>query len=193
MPRTKKQNEAIREATRAKIIASAMTLFAQKGYATTNMRQVAQKAGVSTGLTYHYFNSKESLLQAVFDECMQKLGDALTPALLISMPNQRLLALLEIVFTQLEEDKDFWALFHMLRTQPASAEFLKEGLIFHTTHLRTAFMTTLQEMDWPNPELESYFIYSLIEGTIQQYLLDPDNYPLQIVVDRILEPYQAEG
>lgn len=189
MPRTTEQNEQIREATRAKIIDSAMVLFAQKGYATTNMRQVAKEAGVSTGLTYHYFDSKQSLLQAVFDNCMQILAEAFIPLLEIPAPNQRLIALLKIIFTQLENDKDFWLLFNVLRTQPTIAEILGEGLLFHTTHLRSLFVNALQEMEWQDPELESYYLYTLVEGAIQQYLLDPDNYPLQRIADRIIEPY----
>lgn len=191
MPKTTEQNERIREATKAAIIENAMILFAQKGYATTNMRQVAQQANVSTGLTYHYFDSKQSLLRAVFEHSMAKLGEAFAPALIITVPNHRLIALLNIIFETLEADKDFWALFYMLRTQPAIAEILGEGLLYHTEHLRSAFVMALQEMDWPNPELEAYFLYSLIEGAIQQYLLDPENYPLAMIVDRIIKPYKA--
>jgi hypothetical protein len=40
-------------------------------------------------------------------------------------------------------------------------------------------------MGRPDPELEALILYSLIEGTIQQYLLDPANYPLDQVVARI--------
>ena len=189
MPRTTEQNEQIREAAQAKIVESAMVLFANKGYATTNMRQVAKAAGVSTGLTYHYFDSKQSLLLAVFDNCMQVLADLFIPLLEIPSPNQRLIALLNVIFSQLAENKDFWLLFNVLRTQPIIAEILGEGLLFHTTHLRSLFVMALQEMKWPDPELESYYLYSLIEGAIQQYLLDPDNYPLQQIADRIIEPY----
>lgn len=189
MPRTTKQNEQIREAAKTTIIESALILFAQKGYATTNMRQIGQQAGVSTGLTYHYFDSKQSLLRAVFEHSMLLLSEAFAPAAAIADPKQRMNALLNVIFTKLETDRDFWSLFYMLRTQPAIMTVLGDDFRHWTTELRAIFVMTLQEMKRPSAELDAYLLYSLIEGTIQQYLLDPENYPLAMIVDHILEPY----
>ena len=70
MPRTQEQNQEIREATRARLLETAITLFAQHGYAHTSIRMIADRAEVSPGLLYHYFENKESLLHAVFENCM---------------------------------------------------------------------------------------------------------------------------
>lgn len=55
------------EGTRARILASAMTLFRRDGYDRTTMRAVATEAGVSVGNAYYYFSSKEHLVQAFYD------------------------------------------------------------------------------------------------------------------------------
>lgn len=54
------------EHTRQLILATAMRLFREKGYAETTMRAVAREAGVSVGNAYYYFPSKEHLIQEFY-------------------------------------------------------------------------------------------------------------------------------
>jgi len=49
----------------AEITAAAMTEFARKGYAATRVSDVAKRAGVSKGLLYLYFKTKEDLFKSV--------------------------------------------------------------------------------------------------------------------------------
>lgn len=49
----------------AEITAAAMTEFARKGYAATRIIDVARRAGVSKGLLYLYFKTKEDLFKSV--------------------------------------------------------------------------------------------------------------------------------
>lgn len=50
-----------------------MRVFAQKGFHTSRVGDVAEEAGVSHGLLYHYFESKDDLLQAIFAETWSEL------------------------------------------------------------------------------------------------------------------------
>lgn len=52
--------------TRGAIIEAALELFRSRGYEATTMRAVAERAGVSTGNAYYYFNSKEELIQEFY-------------------------------------------------------------------------------------------------------------------------------
>lgn len=47
------------------LIDTALELFSLQGYTGTTIKDIAKKAGVTDGLIYHYFSSKEELLQAV--------------------------------------------------------------------------------------------------------------------------------
>ena len=49
----------------AEIAAAAFEAFAEKGYAATRIDDVAKRAGVSKGLTYLYYKTKEDLFKAV--------------------------------------------------------------------------------------------------------------------------------
>lgn len=189
MPRSVKQNEAMRAATKTAVLNSAMTLFAQNGYAHTSTRAIAKEANISTGLMYHYFDTKETLLRAVFDNCMAILSQELTTAYERSLPQNRLANMLTAMFALLERDKEFWALFYMLRTQPAIMRILGDDFRHWTQQLRTLFQTELQQANRATPEMDALLLYSLIEGTIQQYLLDPKTYPLKQVVAQIIEQF----
>ena len=62
-PRKKEDNESIREERRKSILEVALSLFANKGYESTSISQLAKEAGISKGLIYTYFESKEALLK----------------------------------------------------------------------------------------------------------------------------------
>jgi len=61
MPRTKEAFEAMRETTKGKIEAAAFSLFARKGLSVT-IDEIAKKAGLSKGLLYSHYPSKEALI-----------------------------------------------------------------------------------------------------------------------------------
>jgi AcrR family transcriptional regulator len=65
MPRSTEQFEKIREQKKKLIMETALELFAKKGFDATSMSQVAQKAGISKGLAYNYFKSKQEILDSI--------------------------------------------------------------------------------------------------------------------------------
>jgi len=60
------------------ITEAALTAFAEKGYAATRVDDVAKRAGVSKGLLYLYFKTKEDLFKAVIRSFVVPRIDALT-------------------------------------------------------------------------------------------------------------------
>ncbi len=56
------------EDKRATILAAAVRVFAREGYHDARVGDIAKEAGVAYGLVYHYFTSKEAVLEAVFRE-----------------------------------------------------------------------------------------------------------------------------
>lgn len=189
MSRSPQHNEAMRATTRTAVINAALTLFAQNGYAHTTTRRIAREADISTGLLYHYFDGKEDLLRAVFTHSMDRLTATFTEALTNAPPNEQLPTLLRAIFDLLHRDRDFWALFYMLRTQPAINHLLGDAFRLQTEQLRQLFTAELRQIGRADPMLDAYLLYSLVEGTIQQYLLTPDTYPLEAVATRIIDQF----
>jgi AcrR family transcriptional regulator len=78
--------DAQREKRRA-ILRAAILVFAEKGYHACRVQDVAREAGVAYGLVYHYFSSKEELLETIFRgtwrrllESLQEIGESDEPA-----------------------------------------------------------------------------------------------------------------
>ena len=57
---------------RQAILDATMTLISQRGFHGTSMSQVAKEAKVSTGIIYHYFNSKDELIGELYSSIKQK-------------------------------------------------------------------------------------------------------------------------
>ena len=62
------------------ITEAAFEVFAEKGYARTRVQEVATRAGVSKGLLYLYFETKQALFKAVIRSVVMRRMDALLAA-----------------------------------------------------------------------------------------------------------------
>ena len=58
----------VQEERRRQILQAAVRAFARKGYHACRVSDIAKEAGVAYGLVYHYYRSKETLLEAIFKE-----------------------------------------------------------------------------------------------------------------------------
>jgi AcrR family transcriptional regulator len=61
---------------RAALVAAAVRVFARKGFHAARVGDIAEEAGVAHGLLYHYFSSKDELLETIFLETWRGLLDA---------------------------------------------------------------------------------------------------------------------
>jgi AcrR family transcriptional regulator len=92
------------EGTRQHILEAALSCFARHGYDKTSTSAIAKAAGVSQGIIFHYFGTKEGLFSAIvrkslegFDECVKKAEQSGLPPsekiqLLMRLMGERTLA-----------------------------------------------------------------------------------------------------
>jgi AcrR family transcriptional regulator len=90
-------------------LAAAHDLFAERGYATVTMDEVAAAVGVTKPLLYNYFGNKERLYLA----CMEPAGDALLAAVVGAVersdtPVQALHAGIHAFFEFVDRDRRAW-------------------------------------------------------------------------------------
>jgi TetR/AcrR family transcriptional regulator, fatty acid metabolism regulator protein len=62
------ENAAALEDKRRQLLDAAVRVFARKGFHASRVGDIAEEAGVAHGLLYHYFKSKDQVLEAVFEE-----------------------------------------------------------------------------------------------------------------------------
>ncbi len=102
---------------RLRLVEAACAVFAEKGYASTRVADITERAGVGKGTVYEYFSSKEELLFAVFESINEEISTRVSAALSKNgSAREKLLALLrlgaKVISEQVELQPvilDFWA------------------------------------------------------------------------------------
>jgi len=116
-PKTPEQFQEIREEKRTLIMDIALKYFASEGYHKTTISQIAKHAGISKGLMYNYFRSKEHLLSDIIDRTMEDIGRYFDPNNDGFLTEQEFELFIRKLFNVLREKIDFWRLFYQLLMQ----------------------------------------------------------------------------
>ena len=99
-------SEAQRE-KRRRILRAAITVFARKGYHASKVSDVATEAGVAYGLVYHYFGSKEQLLDTIFRRTWTNMLEAVEEVERADAPTrEQIRAIAQIVLGAWQLDPD---------------------------------------------------------------------------------------
>lgn len=188
-PRSIEQNECARAASRRRIIASALALFAEYGYEKTSVKMIAQRAEISQGLMYNYFASKDELLRAIFEQSIADVRESFARTEAGAAPAARIPSLVRASFAIIQENIAFWRLSYGVRTQRSVLAVLGDDVIAWTAEIRRTIEGYLREAGHPQPALEAELLFALIDGVAQHYVLDPENYPLAAIRERIIAMY----
>ncbi|MDH4608089.1 TetR/AcrR family transcriptional regulator [Pseudomonas sp. BN102] len=129
-------------AKRAELLAAAIAVIAQEGYAGASMRRVAQHAGCTTGAVTYYFANKEEMVGAV----AQNLFDRVDALLEINREQLDIKSLIEQWLEWISSDEpDNWLAWLQLLTharhEPAFAGIIKQRY----TRFRQVFTSVLEE------------------------------------------------
>jgi AcrR family transcriptional regulator len=186
MARSEQLNKEMRDASRRRILKTALRLFAAHGYAGTSVRMIAESAGISVGLLYNYFPSKADLLEALFEESMRDVQASFASAESASTPSERIERLVRSSFEILDANRDFWRMSYGVRMQPAVVAGLGKRLRTWTTTIQSTLARYVKEAGSRQPEVDAALLFALIDGASQHYVLDPKAYPLTEVADGII-------
>lgn len=69
-PLCPKARQRRKDARPGELMSAALAVFAERGFAATRLEEVAQRAGVSKGTVYLYFDSKEALFKAAVESAV---------------------------------------------------------------------------------------------------------------------------
>jgi AcrR family transcriptional regulator len=91
-----------------RLLSAATKLFAQKGFDRTTVQEIVEAAGVTKGALYHYFGSKEELLQEVYARVLRLQQERLDAFADADEPVERRLraAAADVVVTTIENLDD---------------------------------------------------------------------------------------
>lgn len=190
MPRSAAQYKQIRKEKRELILDSALELFAEKGFHTTSVEQIAKKAGISKGLTYNYFESKNAILDAIL-----KTGfDAIYAH--FDIDNDGVLSYNEFEFfirksfIAMTENRNFWKLYFSLMMQPVVTETYMNTYSNTSVNLSEMLISFLKEQGSTDPMKDMLILSSLLKGAYLILVTSPGFFDENKFTDTILEGFQ---
>jgi TetR/AcrR family transcriptional regulator, fatty acid metabolism regulator protein len=179
---------------RSQLTKAAYKVVAQKGYNDFTIKDIAEEAGLSTGLVHYYFKNKEELLFKLLKEMNSNLRYNLKKALTeLTEPKDKLMAFCNEAFDLVDKEKayfhvliDFWArINHDARIRQANVKLFQS--------YRDEISSIIEEgiakgvfaaMD---VKITSVIIISLIQGTIIQYVIDNGAFDYRDLKEKIKE------
>jgi len=117
------------------VLQAALELFASQGYATTSVQQIVEAAGVTKGAMYHYFQSKDDLLFAIYERMLTLQKAHLDEIVAAGGPVSDVLraVCVDVVETSIDflpEGTVFFRSLHML-TEPRRKEVTRRRREYH--------------------------------------------------------------
>lgn len=192
-PRNAAKNQEVRAITRARLLNAALELFASRGYAATSVDAIAEAAGVSAGLLYYHFASKTALLVAIFEQSLTDVQATFAAADGEPAAIDRLPALLRSAGTIVPRHRNFWAVWYGLRMQDDVLKGLGPSVHDFSAAIVRTLERYLEDIAWPDAAIEARLLFAQIDGMCQHYVLDPARYPLDRMIDRLIERYTKGG
>jgi len=158
-----------------RILDAAVRVFAAQGYDTARVGDIAKEAGVAYGLVYHYYESKEAVLEAVFREAWGRLLAAVALAEETGMDAAEQLELVvKIVLRAWRDDPDLVRLLvrEVTRNPHIQDELDEIGQAFASLERMVrrgqADGTFRAELD---PKLASWMLYGALEEVLTGWVL----------------------
>ncbi|MEX2604408.1 MAG: TetR/AcrR family transcriptional regulator [Gracilimonas sp.] len=187
-PKTKEQNEEIRRQTRQQILDAAFELFANNGFSKTSIAAVAKKAKISKGLIYHYFDSKEAILEGIFNQLIELSEEVLNVDDDVS-PKEKMKQVLEHTFQFIKEDIGTARLMISLALQPDTFSSLKGKIMDAQQEQMKQYIKLFEELGYEQPEMEAYEVGAIMDGILMGCISMGDQYPFQEMKTKLMEKY----
>ena len=158
-PRTPKQFESIREEKMTLIMDTALQHFAAEGFHSTTISHIARHAGISKGLMYNYFSSKEELLGALINRSVYEIYNSFDINRDGFLTEDEFEYFIRQTAKILIEKKNIWRLFFQLLMQnDVREQFIRSFLGRETLPGRT------------DPEQNEFFVAKIMK-TISDYFI----------------------
>jgi AcrR family transcriptional regulator len=155
---------------RQQILAAAVSVFAERGYEATRISDIASEAGVAYGLVYHYFSSKDAVLEAVFRESWGRLLTAVAQAeQAAGTAPERLGLVVKIVLRSWRDDPDLVRLLvrEVTRNPHIQDELDEIGAAFASLE---RIIVSGQEEGTMRPSLDPQLCAWMLYGALEEIL-----------------------
>ncbi len=110
-PRTGRKGPRTAELERrTALLSAAFQEVAERGFSSVTLEDIAERAGVSKGITLYYFESKEALFRELFQWLIQRIHQQMRESVAVEGdPLARMHALIDVIFASPARNRAFYA------------------------------------------------------------------------------------
>jgi AcrR family transcriptional regulator len=165
-PRARSSEERILEAGKR--------LFAKNGFEQTTTAAIAREAGSSESQIIKYFENKDGLLRAIFEDGWRRLAFVFDAAAIAEAPEEKLRIIFELIARALQEDRDQrnLMLFEGRRVRSHSSQILLTNGYFRLVQEVETQVTPLLKRSGLAKELSPRAAASALIGMLESMLRD---------------------
>lgn len=175
-PRTKEQVASIRSESTNKILMAAMELFATHGYPGTSVNAIAKKAGVSKGLIYNYFESKEDIVKGLITMMLKMADDIMDKAATekADNPKQELKNMIDVFIDSIEQQMEMMRWILPLAFQMSKFSFVNDMVTGKIESLIGEMRSIFERLGYNDPEREAWLLGAIMDGLSMDLAVMPD-------------------
>lgn len=186
MPRSSEQNNDIRKDRIQLIMAVALELFAENGYHATSISRIAQKAGISKGLTYNYFQSKKDILDALISYGFEQISIHFDQNKDGILTDEEFVYFIRQNFKLLRSNMQHWQLFFSLMLQPKVTERFSTDYEDKIQPYFSTLLAFIKSKGSKDPEGDLMAISSMLEGAFLYCVAAPEVFAIDIMEEKII-------
>jgi AcrR family transcriptional regulator len=195
MDEKRQRTEQGRLETAEKILAGAMNAFSTKGFDGATTEEVASAAGVSKGLVFRYFPTKDELLQALVVRWLREAFDYWDHEPWTGNPAEQLGRILNVVTERVCADPDAHRLYLSLLTQPGRSEAVWKAVLELKPQVEAYYARIerlFAELGSDAPSLDAKLFQFAMNGLVQTLaaepalIVRPDILPIRELKKRLL-------
>ena len=187
MPRSSEQFDKIRKQKKKLIMETALELFAKNGFHATSMSRIAQKAGISKGLAYNYFKSKQEILDTIIKtgfDSVYAFFDLNHDGVLTE---DEFRYFIRETFGMVFENRIFWKLFISLILQEKLAESAMKKYSKTNEKIISMLNQFITSRGRENPEDDFLIIALMLKGAFFVAVTNPEVLEAENITDKITE------
>jgi AcrR family transcriptional regulator len=184
-PRTEKQYEVIREERKAQIKKVALEIIYEEGFESSSISKIAKRAGISKGLLYNYYESKEEMIREIILEGFDEFLAFFDPNKDGILTLEEAKYFIDAMFNILESNLKYWRLYFSIMLQPKVMAVIAEDFNNLITPLLNMVNDFFKSLGSDNPQADTRITLALLDGICFHYLMDPNNYPMKEIKERI--------
>lgn len=192
MPRTREENERIRQAAKENIRTSAMEIFIERGYHDASIDDVAKQAGVSKGLMYNYYKGKEELLAEMVQFRIDEISRVMEAASALDSPSDQLKHIVEGALDNVKKRPQVYRFYLHLQTQPEEDKVLSKYSQMLNEAMAKQFEVQcgmFAGLGAADEQLRSLYFSSTLHGAMLMISTYPDGYPVDEIKEQIIQQF----